>query len=185
MHFSLLLAACFWGSPKASLTVTIKPVCRVFAFSAFWCPHFPRFRSVASPQTLVSWVKRDLPAFSKFPRHRVRIADFESPTNRLYSDRPQETWNICVLLQRGASQKGANRQPSFADQSSFDTSLGRRQNKHIHFLNINFPSPPKMTHFGPASRSKFMCLTSWERMRKEDPHKLFSEGFWGQKGGPK
>ena len=30
-----------------------------------------------------------------------------------------------------------------------------------------------------------MCLISWERTPKRDPHQLFWEDFWGQKGGPK
>ena len=31
----------------------------------------------------------------------------------------------------------------------------------------------------------FMCLISWERTQKGDPHKLFRGGFLGQKRGPK
>ena len=34
-------------------------------------------------------------------------------------------------------------------------------------------------------RKKFMCLISWERTQKRDPHRVFRGDFGGQKRGPK
>ena len=56
--------------------------------------------------------------------------------------------------------------------------------KNINFFNINFLAPTRNTPFW-VPRKKFMCLISWERTHKRDPHKLFGGDFWGQKGGPK
>ena len=51
--------------------------------------------------------------------------------------------------------------------------------KHINFL-----APTQNPQFW-TPRKKFMCLISWERTEKGDPHKLFRGDFPGQKGGPK
>ena len=51
---------------------------------------------------------------------------------------------------------------------------------------INFFDPTqkvKPRTLGP--QKKFMCLISWERTQKRDPHKLFRVDFWGQKRGAK
>ena len=53
--------------------------------------------------------------------------------------------------------------------------------KHINFFNINF-LPPTQNPPCWAPRKKFMCLISWERTQKKDPHKLVWGYFWGQKG---
>ena len=60
----------------------------------------------------------------------------------------------------------------------------RGPKKHINFSNINFLAPTQNTPFW-ATRKKFMCLISWERTQKRDPHKLFRGDFGGQKGSPK
>ena len=60
----------------------------------------------------------------------------------------------------------------------------RDRKKHINFFNRNFLAPTQNPPFW-APRKKFMCLISWERMQKRDPHKLFRGDFWGQKRGPK
>ena len=57
------------------------------------------------------------------------------------------------------------------------------QKKHMNFFNINFWPPPKPPFWAP--RKKFVCLVSWERTQKRDPHKLFRGDCWGQKRGPK
>ena len=44
--------------------------------------------------------------------------------------------------------------------------------KAHNVFNINFLAPLKTPHYGPP-RQKFMCLISWERTPKRDPHKLF------------
>ena len=54
----------------------------------------------------------------------------------------------------------------------------------INFFNINFLPPTQNPEFW-APEKKVMCLISWERTQKRDPHKLFRGGFWGQNGGPK
>ena len=81
----------YWGSLKANHIKASQP--HFPHFSAFSCshfPHFPRFPgfcSVGCLQTLV-FVGREGPsAFSAFSPYRVRIADFENPTDRLYCDR--------------------------------------------------------------------------------------------------
>ena len=56
--------------------------------------------------------------------------------------------------------------------------------KHINFFNINFLPPTQNAQFW-ALRKKFMCLISWERTQKRNPHKLFRGEIWRQKGGPK
>ena len=56
----------------------------------------------------------------------------------------------------------------------------RGRKKHINFFNINFLPPTRNPPFW-APRKKFMCLISWERAQKRDPHKLFRGDFWGQK----
>ena len=67
------------------------------------------------------------------------------------------------------------------------------------FVTLATTSGPKRTRklfqhklFGPrpnipfwAPRKKFMCLISWERTKRRDPHKLCQGDFGGQKGGPK
>ena len=42
------------------------------------------------------------------------------------------------------------------------------------------PKPPIL-----CPQKKFMCLISWERTQKRDPHKFFRGDFWGRKRGPK
>ena len=59
----------------------------------------------------------------------------------------------------------------------------RGQKKHINFSNINFLSPAQNPPFW-APRKKFMCLISWERAQKRDPHKLFWGVFGSRKGVP-
>ena len=59
----------------------------------------------------------------------------------------------------------------------------RGRKKHINFFNINFLAPSQNAPFW-TPRKKFMCLISWVRTPKRDPHKLFWEGFWVQKGVP-
>ena len=54
--------------------------------------------------------------------------------------------------------------------------------KHINFFNISFLPPPKTPPFWPP-RKEFMCLISWERTQKRDPHKLFGGNF-GVLNGP-
>ena len=53
------------------------------------------------------------------------------------------------------------------------------EKSHKLFHSINFLAP----NLGP--QKKFMCLISWERAQKGDPHKLFRGDFWGQQRGPK
>ena len=56
--------------------------------------------------------------------------------------------------------------------------------KHITFFNINFlPSTQNPPFWSP--RKIIMCLISWERTQKRDPHKLFRGHVGGQKWGPK
>ena len=50
--------------------------------------------------------------------------------------------------------------------------------KHINISNINFLAPTQNPPFW-APRKKFMCLISWERTQKRDPHKLFRGDFRG------
>ena len=54
---------------------------------------------------------------------------------------------------------------------------------HKLFQHKLFGPHPKPPNLGP--QKKFMCLISWERTQKGDPHKLFRAEFWGQKGCPK
>ena len=62
--------------------------------------------------------------------------------------------------------------------STVPRSRGRKN--HINSL-APTQNPPIWT-----PRKKFMCLISWERAQKRDPHKLLFRGhFWGQKRGPK
>ena len=68
--------------------VTLKPFSCIFAFSAFSCPHFLHFPRFRFPQTLVFLGRKGPSAFSAYSPYRVRIADFENPTDRLYYDRP-------------------------------------------------------------------------------------------------
>ena len=60
----------------------------------------------------------------------------------------------------------------------------RGPKQHKNFFNINFWAPTQNTPFW-APRKKLMCFISWERTQKREPHKLFSGGFWVQKGRPK
>ena len=53
----------------------------------------------------------------------------------------------------------------------------------INFFNINFLALTRNTRFGGPGK-KFMCLISWERTQKRDPHKLFREDFGDKKGPP-
>ena len=50
--------------------------------------------------------------------------------------------------------------------------------KDIYIFNINFLPPPETPHFGPPEQ--IMCLVSWERTQKRDPHELFQGGLWGR-----
>ena len=61
----------------------------------------------------------------------------------------------------------------------------RGRKKHINFFNINFLPPTQNPPFCTPPPKKLMCLISWERMQKRDPHKLFRGDLWGQKRGPK
>ena len=70
-------------------SVKIKPVRCISAFSALWCPEFPRFLGFAPwnlLRPLFAGVTGTFRIFHIFP-YRVRIADFEDPTDRLYCDR--------------------------------------------------------------------------------------------------
>ena len=67
---------------------------------------------------------------------------------------------------------------------SLSLSFSRGPKKHIDFFNINFLAPTQNTPFW-APPKRFMCLISWKRAQKRDPHKLFRGTFGGQKGGPK
>ena len=42
---------------------------------------------------------------------------------------------------------------------------------------------PKSPILGP--QKEFMCLVSWQRTQKRDPHKLFWGDFWAKNRGPK
>ena len=59
----------------------------------------------------------------------------------------------------------------------------RGRKKHINFFNMNCLAPTQNTPLG-APRKKFMCLISWERTQKRDPHKLYRGDLGGQKGVP-
>ena len=50
MEVDTFFSPAVWGSPTAK---DINPITVFSAFSAFSCPHVPRFCSVDSPQTLV------------------------------------------------------------------------------------------------------------------------------------
>ena len=56
--------------------------------------------------------------------------------------------------------------------------------RHMNFVNMNFLAHPKPPILGPPEK-KFMCLISWERTHKRDPHKLFRGDLRDQKRGPK
>ena len=56
--------------------------------------------------------------------------------------------------------------------------------KAYKLFNINF-WPPTQNPPSWAPRKKLMCLISWERTPKRDPHKLFRGDFWVKKGVPK
>ena len=61
--------------------------------------------------------------------------------------------------------------------------ISRGQKKHRNFFNISFfETPPKTPLLGPPE--KIMCLISWERAPKRDPHKLFLGHFGVKKGVP-
>ena len=53
----------------------------------------------------------------------------------------------------------------------------------VNFFNLSFLSPALNPQFW-ASRKRFMCLISWERTQKGEPHKLFWGDFWAKKGAP-
>ena len=65
----------------------------------------------------------------------------------------------------------------------FFTCFFKGQKRHINIFNIIFCPPPKTPDFG-APEKKLLCLISWERMQKRDPHEPFRGGFWGQKRSP-
>ena len=69
-------------------------------------------------------------------------------------------------------------------QSRDDFVYVKGRKKHINFFNINFLAPTQNLPFW-APRKKFMCLISWQRTQKRDPHKLFRGDLGGQKRGPK
>ena len=68
-----------------------------------------------------------------------------------------------------------------ADGKQF--SLRGTEKAHKLFQHELFGPHPKPPVWAP--RKKFMCLISWERTTKGDPHKLFRREFGGQKRGPK
>ena len=70
----------------------------------------------------------------------------------------------------------------FSPIRSFHPGFVKGQKKHINFFNINSLPPTQNTPFW-TPREKFMCLMSWERTQKRDPHKLFSGRNLGSKRG--
>ena len=55
--------------------------------------------------------------------------------------------------------------------------------KHINFFNINFLARTQNTPLWAPSK-KLMCLSSWERTQKRDPHKLFGGDLGVKRGVP-
>ena len=70
------------------------------------------------------------------------------------------------------------------EQDKILSSNHNRQKKRINFFNV-IVGPPHIPHFGPPEQ-EFLCLTSWEKRKEGDSHKLFSRGGLCQnRGGPK
>ena len=76
---------------------------------------------------------------------------------------------------------------SISGNSPASISLKNRgPKKHINFFKINFLAPTQNPVLGPHQKEKrVVCLISWERMQKRDPHKLFRADFGVKKRGPK
>ena len=95
-------------------------------------------------------------------------------------------WNprICSTSRIGW-KFSSNFSGSFPEFSSGTPEHTKGRKKHINFFNINFLVPSQNPHFGPPEKKKFMCLISWERTQKGNPHKLFRGDVWGPGRGPK
>ena len=69
--------------------VTLKPVSRILRIFSVFVSAFSAFSACSLLKPLLFWGGGEgLFAFSAFSPYRVRIADFEYPTDRLYYDRP-------------------------------------------------------------------------------------------------
>ena len=87
-----------------------------------------------------------------------------------------------TLRNLGGIHSGTPQTDSKARDSEVrDTEVRNKgRQKHINSCNINFLAPTQ-TPLILGPKTKFICLVSWERTQKRDPHKL----FWGDFGGSK
>ena len=129
-------------------------------------PHFPRFEGLS--------------AFSAFSPYRVRLANFENPTDRLYCDRPwvtgREGYPPDPLSGRGASPDTlAIPKHTWGKQRS-----GKPQNEepktHINIKNLGRTPPPTPPPQAPLT---LQILYAWGLFSLQNTGKGLHEEFRG------
>ena len=116
----------------------------------------------------------------QFPAGASGVESRRSP----WQGKPRATFNIRRCMERDSlrgsfAEGGLPFQPPSLHLIQWNWATEKAHKLIQHKL---FP-PTQNPNFG-GPRKKLMCLISWKRTQKRDPHKLFLGGFWGPKGVP-